>query len=1163
LDPDNKRWSIRFATKEISDTFVTHLAYAIFSVGSRSKVYMIELQEGRGEEVRESDTVGTRWTGYVVNGLKIEEYKSNYSDKNPQRYTLGNGSVIEAWEIGTLGMKKGSRRVVVSPSHMTDGPEPPVPKDKDIIFVIEIERTKKGPGIVRSVPRSKIDLEEDAGSGSRGKVVQDLKRVARQDYSTDNNDWERGRNNTNNSLSLNPQPTYPMQPIQPTMPTVVPTLSGALVIHNPNMMNPTPFVNPMPAPYSVPPSPYFHPPPQPAPPPAHPVAPTNSLSLTSNDHIQLLVDERQYKQSINSKLDTVIAKVDQLTDRMSISLGRDSSEMHVANGISARALLQTIQRIVTDNDRLHQEVEDKTHLVEKMRSQVSDLMERNAKIVDENNIYIQERNTSYNEFTNTHKKKMAELEDTKESLQIEVSNAATELAKAGRRYENLKKQALNMQDEFNSTKEDLERERSLREKEKHELETVTAELNNIKQKYREDNRKMKETVHDRDDLQTQLNTAREQIERLNKIVEERTQQLSKDKATVELAYIQERNNLIEQLESINTELRNERISAARRIQESEESAAAQLKQHIEELRAKASKELERRTGIAVENALANATALSEESKQQALTAARIAFNEEKDRTSRILQENFNARLQEEIKLAYEKGRQVGMKDSGRTLNVNDGGALHQLKEMEFENLKQSYEREIANQKRLIASLSSNAPAPAPSKGFSLDEVSNLVKNIVNETFKSIREEFHPDQNYTGEHVTSSVRNILVTKTIGGIPKEEPRYSEPVVHVQNTDSEPVHRPVQSVPIHSPEAPKPTQSVPPPEQAPERSVPAAVEPEPESEPVITTQQRFVSATASSVPEPEPEPEPVITSEPALEKQTPPEPEESPDNTAPKSRFSAFHDADSDSDTDAMFTKTETQHSPQTPEPSTDVSHQHEESPSDTTDPEQIPVTTETKPEEVLTGKSQDKSEDKQDTDWDDDEEEPEKPEPQTATSQPAAVPSGPPPVKANAFSFLDDSDEDSDPFFASSKKKTADNHDPFDFGTKKKEDTTKSKTSNGTTSASTLSDPLDVPTTTKEKTTTKDKTASTGSDWMFGETPKNNPLGDIFGSSDKTKTPTTTTSTTSSTTTKKNAKSAFDDEEEDDFLGGFKDPLVSSKKTDAKDIWGDDDGSDLFG
>jgi len=82
-------------------------------------------------------------------------------------------------------------------------------------------------------------------------------------------------------------------------------------------------------------------------------------------------------------------------------------------------------------------------------------------------------------------------------------------------------------------------------------------------------------------------------------------------------------------------------------------------------------------------------------------------------------------------------------------------------------------------------------------------------------------------------------------------------------------------------------------------------------------------------------------------------------------------------------------------------------------------------------------------------------------------------------------------------------------------------------------------------------------------MFGETPKDNPLGDIFGSSDKSKTTTTATATTTSSTAKK-GKSAFDDDEgDDDFLGGFKDPLLSSKKTDAKDIWGDDDGSDLFG
>jgi D-ribose pyranose/furanose isomerase RbsD len=230
-----------------------------------------------------------------------------------------------------------------------------------------------------------------------------------------------------------------------------------------------------------------------------------------------------------------------------------------------------------------------------------------------------------------HKKKFDELTDLKEALQIEVSNAAADLAKAGRRYENLKKQALNMQEEFNATKEEFEREKQLREKDKSELETAVAELNSFRLKYREDNKRMKEAIQEKDESVSQLSVAREQIDRLNKIVEERTQQLSKDKATVEMAYIQERNNLIEQLESLNKELRNERIVAAKRIQEHQEQVDTQLKQQIEELKGKATRELERRVALAVENALANAQAQSEEVKQQSATAARIAFNEEKEK----------------------------------------------------------------------------------------------------------------------------------------------------------------------------------------------------------------------------------------------------------------------------------------------------------------------------------------------------------------------------------------------------------------------------------------------------------------------------------------------------------------------------------------------------
>jgi hypothetical protein len=74
------------------------------------------------------------------------------------------------------------------------------------------------------------------------------------------------------------------------------------------------------------------------------------------------VEERQFKSQIDSKLDIVMAKVDQLNDRVTTMWGRDNQDLQVSSGISAQALLHTITRIVEDNERLGREVEEKVNL---------------------------------------------------------------------------------------------------------------------------------------------------------------------------------------------------------------------------------------------------------------------------------------------------------------------------------------------------------------------------------------------------------------------------------------------------------------------------------------------------------------------------------------------------------------------------------------------------------------------------------------------------------------------------------------------------------------------------------------------------------------------------------------------------------------------------------
>jgi len=339
----------------------------------------------------------------------------------------------------------------------------------------------------------------------------------------------------------------------------------------------------------------------------------------------------------------------------------------------------------------------------------------------------------------------------------------------------------------------------LREKEKVEAEAAVIELNNFKQKYREENRKMKESTQERDETLQALGVAKDQIERLTRQLEERTQQSGKEKATLELEKLQERNNLTEQIENLKLELRTERLSIAKRIQETEETVAAQAKVQQDELKTYVARELERRVTVAVERALAEAAIKAEEVKQQAVTDARIAFNAEKERSAKLLQDDFNARLQQEIKSAFEKGKQTGFKEgtvaSEKTAQVlaqtqaqvkevnakASASAQKQVGELEKEldTQKKEFDREIAAQKRLIATLKNQA---STGRTDTRADMEAIVKGIVNDTFKALRELIEPDLQYSGATVLDSVRNVLVTKTLGGLPKAEPEapFPEPEV-----------------------------------------------------------------------------------------------------------------------------------------------------------------------------------------------------------------------------------------------------------------------------------------------------------------------------------------------------------------------------------------------
>ncbi len=82
-----------------------------------SGLYVITLKEGDGEYPKPGDILTVHYTGTFISGKPFD----TSLDKEPIRFTLGNGEVIEGWERGLQKIKEGGKARLIIPSHLAYG----------------------------------------------------------------------------------------------------------------------------------------------------------------------------------------------------------------------------------------------------------------------------------------------------------------------------------------------------------------------------------------------------------------------------------------------------------------------------------------------------------------------------------------------------------------------------------------------------------------------------------------------------------------------------------------------------------------------------------------------------------------------------------------------------------------------------------------------------------------------------------------------------------------------------------------------------------------------------------------------------------------------------------------------------------------------------------
>jgi peptidylprolyl isomerase len=102
------------------------------------KLVKEDIVKGKGPGAKRGDTVTVNYVG--VNFSNGQEFDSSWDSGASFPVQLGAGMVIEGWDKGLVGIRKGGRRMLTIPPEMGYGAEgypPDIPPNETLVFVVD------------------------------------------------------------------------------------------------------------------------------------------------------------------------------------------------------------------------------------------------------------------------------------------------------------------------------------------------------------------------------------------------------------------------------------------------------------------------------------------------------------------------------------------------------------------------------------------------------------------------------------------------------------------------------------------------------------------------------------------------------------------------------------------------------------------------------------------------------------------------------------------------------------------------------------------------------------------------------------------------------------------------------------------------------------------
>ncbi|XP_076998914.1 FK506-binding protein 15 isoform X2 [Tamandua tetradactyla] len=577
-DDQRQNWSIMFESEKVAVEFSKQVCIAkCNSTSSLDTVLSQDLLAAEGPAVEMGDSLEVAYTGWLFQNHGLGQvFDSNANKDKLLRLKLGSGKVIKGWEDGMLGMKKGGKRLLIIPPACAAGSEGVIgwiqSMDSILVFEVEIRRVK---------------FARD--SGSDGQSVSSQDSAAPSPIP--------GADNLSADSAVSSPTSMPFKLGEPTLRTKSNSLSEQLTTSTTPDTVKAKLISRMakmgqPMLPILPPQldsndseiedvtalrgtgqPMVTPSMQPSLQAAHPVLPQMTSQGSGDMASFLMTEARQHNTEIRMAVSKVADKMDHLMTKVEElqrhSAGNSLLIPSMSVTMETSMIMNNIQRIIQENERLKQELLEKSSRIEEQNDKISELIERNQRYVEQSNLMMEKRNNSLQTATENTQARVLHAEKEKAKVTEELAAATAQVSHLQLKMtvHTKKETELQMQLTENLKETDLLR---------GQLDKLQAKFTELQETSEQAQSKLKNEKQSRRQLELKVSSLEEELsdlraekESLEKNLSERKKKSAQERCQAEEEMDEIRKSYQEELDKLRQLLKKARVST-------DQAAAEQL-----------------------------------------------------------------------------------------------------------------------------------------------------------------------------------------------------------------------------------------------------------------------------------------------------------------------------------------------------------------------------------------------------------------------------------------------------------------------------------------------------------------------------------------------------------------------------------------------------------